>query len=125
MNYSWPGNVRELRNTIERLAVMADNGVIEPANVPANILASGMSALTQEDNPAQEFAHVVIEDESEERISIDDHLRNLEKKMIIDALINTGGVQSRAAELLGIKERSLWHRIKKYEVNPQAYKARK
>ena len=125
MNYSWPGNVRELRNTVERLAVMADNGIIEPANVPANILASGISAVTLEESPTEELAHVVTEDKGEERVSIDDQLRSLEKKMIIDALITTGGVQSKAAELLGIKERSLWHRIKKYEVNPQAYKARK
>jgi transcriptional regulator with GAF, ATPase, and Fis domain len=42
--------------------------------------------------------------------------------MILEALMSTGGVQARAAELLGIKERSLWHRIKKYEIDPGSLK---
>ena len=45
--------------------------------------------------------------------------------MIIEALISTSGIQARAAELLGIKERSLWHRIKKYEIDPGSLKERK
>lgn len=60
-----------------------------------------------------------------EKISIDDQLKDVEKKIILDALISSGGVQARAAELLGIKERSLWHRIKKYEIDPGSLKEKK
>jgi transcriptional regulator with GAF, ATPase, and Fis domain len=39
-----------------------------------------------------------------------------ERKVIINALRKTGGVQVQAARLLGISERSLWHRIKKLAI---------
>jgi DNA-binding NtrC family response regulator len=38
------------------------------------------------------------------------------------ALAHSGGVQSRAAVLLGIKERSLWHRVKKLGIRPRDFK---
>jgi len=122
MNYSWPGNVRELRNTVERVALMADNGLIEPSDIPVNILtSSGMEGMAygHQDRDKGQESHETV------GISIDDRLRSLEKEIILEALISTGGVQSRAAELLGIKERSLWHRIKKYEIDPGSFKKRK
>jgi DNA-binding NtrC family response regulator len=41
----------------------------------------------------------------------------IEKAMIRETLQRTGGVQIRAAELLGINQRSLWHRVKKYKID--------
>jgi DNA-binding NtrC family response regulator len=43
--------------------------------------------------------------------------------MIIDALRRTHGIQVRAAELMGINQRSLWHRIKKYGIDATAFRA--
>jgi transcriptional regulator with GAF, ATPase, and Fis domain len=43
--------------------------------------------------------------------------------MIIDALKNSNGIQVRAAEGLGINQRSLWHRIKKYQIDVAALKS--
>jgi transcriptional regulator with PAS, ATPase and Fis domain len=56
-------------------------------------------------------------------MSIDDQMREMEKSMIEEALRRTDGVQVRAAELLGINQRSLWHRIKKYEIDVTAFKS--
>ena len=44
--------------------------------------------------------------------------------MIVRALVRAGGKQVEAAQLLGIKERSLWHRIRKYEIDVSALKKR-
>ena len=124
MNYSWPGNVRELRNTVERMALMAEGGIIEPADIPSDILtSSGMDGIDYGRNKR-------VQGESRgaekiEKMSIDDQLKDIEKKMILEALISSGGIQARAAELLGIKERSLWHRIKKYDIDPGSLKDRK
>ena len=107
--YSWPGNVRELRNVIERAALVTESGIIEPSHLPGNI--------RKEDNDV-----IFDRDLSEGEISIDDRLKNLEKKMIIKALIKSEGKQIKAAELLGIKERSLWHRIKKHEIDVPSLK---
>jgi len=118
MNYSWPGNVRELRNIVERIALMAEDGVVEPPDIPSNILTeSGMDRIEYKRDRRND-----VELHSNEKISIDDRLRDLEKKMIIEALLSTNGVQARAAEQLGIKERSLWHRIKKYEIDISSLK---
>ena len=99
--YSWPGNVRQLENVIERSAVMSEKGTIEAPHLPAEIRGR---FSTQVQKISNGFS------------SIDEQLREIEKGMIIDALLKTGGVQVRAAELLGINQRSLWHRIKKYQI---------
>jgi transcriptional regulator with GAF, ATPase, and Fis domain len=41
----------------------------------------------------------------------------MEKEMILHALKTTGGVQIKAANILGINQRSLWHRIKKHNID--------
>jgi transcriptional regulator with PAS, ATPase and Fis domain len=53
---------------------------------------------------------------------IDERLQQLEKDLIIEALKKNRGVQVAAAKSLGIKERSLWHRIKKYEIDAVSFK---
>jgi transcriptional regulator with GAF, ATPase, and Fis domain len=53
---------------------------------------------------------------------IDQRLQELEKELIIAALKRAGGVQVAAAKILGIKERSLWHRIKKFDIDISEFK---
>ncbi len=53
---------------------------------------------------------------------IDKRLEELEKELIIDALKKSGGIQVAAAKILGIKERSLWHRIKKFNIDISVFK---
>jgi DNA-binding NtrC family response regulator len=55
-------------------------------------------------------------------VSLDERLGEIEKSMIIEALKKTGGIQVRATKLLGINQRSLWHRIKKYEIDVKRIK---
>jgi len=126
MEYKWPGNVRELRNIVERAVLMSDEKrIIEPAD----IINIDMEIKERGEKEAEKGKKKEEETESGRRelckigeASIDNRLKGLEKKLIVDALINTKGVQSKAAELLGIKERSLWHRIKKYEIDPASFK---
>ncbi|MBA3037348.1 MAG: sigma-54-dependent Fis family transcriptional regulator, partial [Desulfobacterium sp.] len=107
--YSWPGNIRELKNTIERAAVLTETGVIEPVHLPSSITKEVVSAN-------------IINDLSLDNVSIDNRLGEIEKGLIIEAINRTGGVQVRAAELLGINQRSLWHRIKKHGIDVAALK---
>jgi transcriptional regulator with PAS, ATPase and Fis domain len=107
IGYTWPGNIRELQNTIERAAVMAENGIIQSHHIPPQILGGVVEQVVSE-LPAT--------------ATIDDRLQEIEKKMIIDALIRADGIQVRAAQMLGIKERSLWHRIKKYDLDVASIK---
>ena len=107
MAYSWLGNVRELQNAIERAAVMCENGVIEMKHLPLSLTKQSRLLGLEPIN---------------ERLSIDDQLKDIEKALIIEALRNTDGVQVRAAEILGINQRSLWHRIKKHNIDVALFK---
>jgi transcriptional regulator with PAS, ATPase and Fis domain len=109
MAYTWPGNVRELQNVIERAAVICDDGYIEPIHLPAFITGAF-------DNGTQGMPAIPA------NAPLDDRLAEIEKNMIIDALRKTGGVQVRATELLGINQRSLWHRIKKHNIDVKSIK---
>ena len=108
--FPWPGNIRELKNTIESASVIAENGTIEVAQLPAKIV--GAFDQNQKKTSLKIGAN----------LSLDERLREIEKSLIIDALNKTGGIQVRATELLGINQRSLWHRIKKHGIDVKSIK---
>ena len=139
MGYAWPGNIRELQNTMERAAVMSDTGIIDVNHLPENIKellntmesAAGMSDDVMIEEEEHHLQAIIgkgpsLETSTEiESLSIDDQLRTMEKRMIIEALKKAEGVQVRAAEILGIDQRSLWHRVKKHSINAGSYAADK
>lgn len=108
--HRWPGNVRELKNAIEAASALSP-GVIEPEH-----LNTGIGSPFEVNMPD-------LAAWAKEGQSLDDHLDAMEKGMILDALTKAGGVQVRAAELLGIKERSLWHRIAKHHIDVSAFRS--
>jgi transcriptional regulator with PAS, ATPase and Fis domain len=109
MDYSWPGNIRELQNIIERAAVMSDNGVIEAHHLPANVTKGNFFDVSTDPDI----------------LSIDDQLRAIEKRMIVEALKKTEGVQVKAAEMLGISPRSMMHKVKKHSIDVGLFAANK
>ncbi len=104
-NYNWPGNVRELRNAVERSLLSAHGDVIELHDLPDKVSEEGRDIPKRDGELNQ-----VMEN------GLDPWLAASERRLIIAALKETGGVQVRAAHLLGISERSLWHRIKKLDI---------
>jgi len=110
--YEWPGNVRELENTIERAAVLAEGPEIGPEHLPEVFQSTGTLVRS----------FTAQEDAATDSLTIDETLRKVETTLICQALERTGGVQIRAAELLGIKQRSLWNRVKKYGIEVERFK---
>jgi Nif-specific regulatory protein len=101
INYDWPGNVRELENTIERLVVMSRSKVVTPSDLPFNIRDEAFKA---------KYA-------SQIKDALPTTIEDIEKARIIDAIKKTGGIQAKAARLLGITPRQIGYKIKKYEVS--------
>jgi DNA-binding NtrC family response regulator len=95
--YAWPGNVRELRNIMERAAVLAEGEVIGHEAVEALV----PSAAEAPDEAQLDLAGAVAE---------------LERKTILRALAAADGNKPAAAKLLGIGERTLWSKLKKYGI---------
>ncbi len=101
MRYSWPGNIRELRNCLERAVLSCKGETVAAADLPQTLLTSQDAATAKA--PAWDG----------NGSDLDEWLAEVERRAIQQALAQTNGVQAQAARLLGVSERSLWHRIKK------------
>lgn len=99
--YAWPGNVRELENMVERALVLAGDGVLSKAHFSLEVLP----APSASDPGAGAGVPSGLMNEVVEA---------LERRMIDDALARSEGNKTRAAALLGISERTLWYKLKKF-----------
>jgi len=103
VEYDWPGNVRELENVIERAVVLADGSSIDRRLIPDHIRAT----------PSFRVPQVVV---PEEGISFREVITDFEKRLIESSLETSGGVQKKAAQLLGLKPTTLNEMIKRYNI---------
>jgi len=97
MKYDYPGNVRELENILERAVVIARGDHIETADLP-------FSAVEENETGNRNW----------KRGTLKESLAFLEQEMVKDAMTETGNHQTRAARTLGISERMLRYKLKKY-----------
>ena len=103
LDYDWPGNVRELENVIERAVVLADGPVINRRLIPEHVRSG----------PSFRLPQVVV---PEEGISFREVITGFEKRLIESSLKTSGGVQKKAAQLLGLKPTTLNEMIKRYNI---------
>lgn len=98
LKYDYPGNVRELVNIMERAVVIARDEYITVNDIP--------------------FKSDDLEDPSKKESSgsLRESLEELEKRLITEAMNKTGDNQTRAAEMLGMSERMLRYKLKKYDL---------
>lgn len=92
--HSWPGNVRELRNTFERAMLLCDGETLHAHDVSVQPSAPPLDAF--------ELPVAGID------------LRELERRLVIQALERTHGNHTRAARLLGMNRDQIRYRIGKY-----------
>ena len=108
--YGWPGNVRELRNAVERSLLSCSTQVIGPDDLPDRV-------HRQQQRPSAATASDLAMDPATlGEGGLDGWLADAERAMIRAALTQCDGVQAQAARLLGVSERSLWHRLKKLAI---------
>ena len=100
MKYNYPGNVRELENIIERAVVLTRGKVITLNDLPMNIKGF------------KEEKTLGSLDEG----TLTDQVEALEKQLIFDALQQSEGNQTKAGKLLGLTERNLRYKLKKYNI---------
>lgn len=96
MRYHWPGNVRELKSSLEYAFVIAEEGLIEPEQLPAHIGMDSHNACLMQGQQLDSSG---------------------EKKALLDALLAAGGNQSKAARILGISRVTVWNRMRKYGID--------
>ncbi len=99
-SYHWPGNVRELENCIERAVLLCNEDVIRSEHLPPSLQIAKKNDVTS-------------------KRTLSEVIENKEREMIVDALKKCNGRQRNAAAELGITERMLGYKIKKYGILPK------
>jgi two-component system, NtrC family, response regulator AtoC len=111
--YPWPGNVRELKNVVEFLAATTVEPVIEAAALQARLAATPAVPAA----PAAEAAEPALTPRATRayaasRAALADEIRELERARMQEALEQTGWVQTKAAELIGMPLRTFQQKVK-------------
>lgn len=92
--YHWPGNVRELEASIQQVVTLTKNSVLMPEDFPS-------------DGPL-----APVGEQGERARSLNDAVRETERRYLQEVLRGVGGQRKRAAEILGISRKTLWKKLK-------------
>ncbi|MCH9828895.1 MAG: sigma-54 dependent transcriptional regulator [Gammaproteobacteria bacterium] len=105
--YAWPGNIRELSNMIERALVLTRGDTLDVEHFPlaASTTANPVTSASSPSTPP------------DLSLGLEHAVEALESRMIRSALEQTEGNKTKASALLGISERSMWYKLKKYGLN--------
>jgi two-component system, NtrC family, response regulator PilR len=103
--YDWPGNIRELENVMERAIALEATPTILPDSLPPAVRGDQARAPA----PASDVL-------PESGFDLEAHVQEIERGYIAEALKRAGGVQVKAADLLGMSFRSFRYYVKKYNV---------
>ncbi len=110
-SYQWPGNVRQLENTVERAVALETTDELH-TELPverskARAAAAGAGSLG---------SSISAGSIPPEGLDLENHVAKIEKTLLLAALEQAGGVQTKAADLLKISYRSYRHLAKKYDL---------
>lgn len=105
INYSWPGNIREMESVIYEAIVLSESRIIEEDNLPMRI--RGKASIKEvvpspEDKPMSDMVHSLTE--------------QMEIELIENALKESGGNRTKAAEKLGISRKTLFNKMVQYSI---------
>jgi two-component system response regulator PilR (NtrC family) len=118
--YAWPGNVRELENVIERAVALEQSPSVLPDSLPAHIRAQaasttiggGADSVSRTSDPTT----LPLLPDLGEGFDLEARGEDFYRHYIALALERAGGVQVRAAEMLGMSFRSFRYYAKKFNI---------
>jgi two-component system, NtrC family, response regulator len=105
LHYAWPGNVRELENVMERAVILCSQNLITVNDFPRELAGEPIDP-----------SRLNIDRFIPLQTPLTEALEQIEEQMIRRALEQSGQVQVRAAELLGITKSLLQYKLKKYQL---------
>jgi DNA-binding NtrC family response regulator len=115
-SYPWPGNVRELSHVIERAVLWSKGPELAPEHLALTRPVEPATSIPEESmavaEPTGEYPAAVTHSLPPQGMTLD----QWEKSLLEQALRETGGNQTRAAQRLGITRDTLRYRLKKYGI---------
>jgi two-component system response regulator PilR (NtrC family) len=108
--YDWPGNVRELENTIERAVALENADRISIEALPDRVRNHFQASISHS------FGNGNGAVLPQEGMNLEEYIQQTERSYLLAALERSGGVRTRAADLLKMSYRSFRHYAKKYEI---------
>ena len=102
LGYDWPGNIRELQNVLERAMLLAEQDVIGPEHLPAEVRPAGHPAAAHTRDSGQAWALRSLEE--------------LEREHVQRVLTAMHGSREETARILGISRRTLTRMIQRWNL---------
>ncbi|MEW6594805.1 MAG: sigma-54 dependent transcriptional regulator [Thermodesulfobacteriota bacterium] len=104
LQYPWPGNVRELENTVERMVILAAGRELTVEDLPDRLVGASPAAVAAQD----------VHEIPGEGFFLNEVMANFEKRLIVQALDQTGWIRNRAARLLNVNRTTLIEKMKRF-----------
>lgn len=103
-SYDWPGNLNEMENAIAHGAIACTGSLLSRSDLPISV----QEKKVDEKNGKSKTYYAGL--------SLNDAVRQFEKEMILEVLQTTHGNKTKTAELLGISRRSLFNKMRDYDL---------
>jgi len=116
MSYNYPGNVRELRNIVEYAVNICGDRQIKPKHLPSYLMDAGQVDVTAIAQVSPTRLAFKAEEGGFTRPDPNQNWPDIEKQMIIEALVKASGRKNRAAVSLGWARSTLWRKMKQYGI---------
>lgn len=108
-NYHWPGNIRQLRNIIQRATILCSAHVL----MPSHFLTINSENMTDSEFKSK-YEYDRHKEDEQITIQVGTSIEEAEKKLILKTLEKTDGNKKKAAEILGVTDRTIRNKLKKY-----------
>ena len=115
--YSWPGNVRELRNVVERAAIFFPGQTIGRDEAELLLTEQAVVAIHHKSADATASAGETADKASFfDGFSLQEHLQEEERRLMIEALVECGGVIAKAARLVDVQRTTFVEKMRRHGI---------